>query len=159
MIKAHCAEGARLILHLNSVSNGAVLQVSVNGSQALRRELPNKDGKWELNNEYNEDIAVPLPAGTNTIEVVNAGDDWFYLDWVKLEKALPAIRVGSGVPSRALHKGTGNAPSFGCSIRWSIGPTTRPSMRRRRSRADKRLCTPCRAAATRWSGSTRGLAR
>lgn len=90
---------ARLILHLNSVSGGAVLTVRVDGREVFRRSLPNKDGQWIVNNEYNEDIAVDLPAGRHLVEVRNAGSDWFYLDWVRLENVLPAAYANGWQPS------------------------------------------------------------
>jgi hypothetical protein len=105
-ILVHCADGARLILHLNSVSNGSVMVVSVNGKEMFRRALPNVNHKWDVNNQYNEDIPVSLPAGRDEIEVVNGGDDWFYLDWVKVEKALPAKRSAAGVPLEGFALGT-----------------------------------------------------
>ncbi len=90
---------ARLVMHLNSVSGGAVLTVRVDGREIFRRSLPNKDGQWVVNNEYNEDLAVDLPAGRHLVEVRNAGNDWFYLDWVRLENVLPAAYAGGWQPS------------------------------------------------------------
>ncbi len=94
-ITSWLGDSARLVLHLNSVANEAALGVRHNGREIFRRALPNKDGGWERNNEYNEDIAVPLPAGRAEIEVLNPGGDWAYLDWVRLENALPAQTRGS----------------------------------------------------------------
>lgn len=76
-------DAARLVLHLNSVSEGAILSVLVDGQETLRRELPNRDGQYEVNGEYDEDIALALPAGKHLIEVRNAGADWFNLDWAR----------------------------------------------------------------------------
>ncbi len=90
---------ARLVMHLNSVSGGAVLGVFVDGKSVFSRSLPNKDGTWQVNNEYNEDIPVALPAGRHTIEIRNTGGDWFYLDWVRLENALPAHYLPDWQPS------------------------------------------------------------
>ncbi len=89
---------ARLVMRLNSVSDGAVLSVLVNGQQVLRRALPNKDGQWLVNHEYDEDIPVDLPAGRALVEIRNAGGDWFYLDWVRLENVLPARYAGDWQP-------------------------------------------------------------
>lgn len=88
-------EGARLVMHLNSVADGAVLTVRSNGTEILRRELPNKDGKWDLNNEYNEDIDAPLPAGPQELEIANPGGDWFYLDWIRLSGLVPSRPTGA----------------------------------------------------------------
>jgi len=98
-IDAWFTNDARLVLHLNSVSGGAVLTVRVDGREIFRRSLPNKDGQWVVNNEYNEDIAVDLPAGRHLVEVRNAGSDWFYLDWVRLENVLPASYANGWQPS------------------------------------------------------------
>jgi hypothetical protein len=90
---------SRLVLRLNSVSQGAVLGVFVDGAQVFRRALPNKDGQWLVNGEYNEDLAIELPAGRRRIEVRNLGADWFYLDWVRLENVLPAGYANGWRPS------------------------------------------------------------
>lgn len=98
-IDAWLADEARLVLHLNSVSDGGVLTVRVDGSEIFRRALANKDGKWEVNQEYNEDISVPLPAGRHTVEIRNAGADWFFLDWVRFERVLPSQYADDWQPS------------------------------------------------------------
>lgn len=90
---------ARLVLHLNSVSSGSVLQVRANGTELFRTNLPNLDGGYNVNNEYNLDLAVSLPAGKRLIEISNPGGDWFYLDWVRLEGVLPSAYVGNWQPS------------------------------------------------------------
>lgn len=90
VLQAHLGDAAKLTIHVNSVSNDAILAVKANGKEIFRRALPNKDGKWETNNEYNEDIEVALPAGKSDIEIFNPGGDWIYLDWVKLSGALPS---------------------------------------------------------------------
>lgn len=81
---------ARMVLHLNSVSWGAVLSVRSDGTELYRTNLANLDGLYAVNNEYNCDLPVSLPAGQHVIEVLNAGTDWFYLDWVRLQGVLPA---------------------------------------------------------------------
>ena len=81
---------ARIVLHLNSVSWGAVLAVRADGAELYRTNLPNLDGLYAVNNEYNLDIPVALPAGKHVIEIVNLGADWFYLDWVRLQAVLPS---------------------------------------------------------------------
>lgn len=99
MLDAWLTNGARLVLHLNSVSGGAVLTVRVDGQEVFRRSLPNRDGQWQVNGEYHEEIPVDLPAGHRLIEVRNAGNDWFYLDWVRLENVLPSTYAGGWQPS------------------------------------------------------------
>jgi hypothetical protein len=57
------------------------------------------DGTYQVNNEYNEDIPVSLPAGRHLIEIRNVGGDWFYLDWVRLVNVLPSRYAGGWEPS------------------------------------------------------------
>lgn len=90
---------ARIVLHLNSVSWGAVLSVKADGTELYRTNLANLDGRYAVTNEYNLDIAVGLPAGKHLIEIVNLGADWFYLDWVRLEGLLPADYGNNWQPS------------------------------------------------------------
>ena len=78
-IIGHFDKEATMTLHLNSVSNECKMAVKVNGSQVFYRAIPNKDGQYAVNNEYNEDITIPLPAGRNVIEISNPGGDWFLL--------------------------------------------------------------------------------
>ncbi len=106
-IHAHFNQGSTAVLHLNSVSNGAVLRVVCDGQTLLERALPNLDGKWEVNNEYNEDIPVAIPAGDHLLEVLNSGDDWFYLDWVKLTNLQPSVPSADGPIVRAFAVGNG----------------------------------------------------
>jgi len=86
---AEFAEGATVTVHVNSVSNGARLSIRVDGAERLGRDLPNRDGKTLVNNEYNEDVSAPVPAGRHTIEIANPGADWFAIDWVRLSRARP----------------------------------------------------------------------
>lgn len=89
IINANFGEGAQLVVHLNSVASDAILAVKVSGKEIFRRALPNKDGKYELNEEYNEDITVSLPPGKEEVEIDNPGGDWFYLDSIRLVNVLP----------------------------------------------------------------------
>lgn len=88
----------KLVMHLNSVSSGAILAVRVDGSEVFRRVLPDKDGTYNVNNEYNEDIEVPIPANHRLVEIRNVGSDWLYLDWVRLEGVLPATYADDWSP-------------------------------------------------------------
>src|SRR5206468_1732554 len=90
---------ARLVMRLNSVSDGAVLTVRVDGVETYRTNLPNLDAGYAVNNEYNTDIPVNVPAGSHLVEIRNAGADWFYLDWVRLDQVLPAAYPGGWEPS------------------------------------------------------------
>lgn len=101
VIQANVGEGAQLVMHLNSVANDPVLLVRQNGKEIFRRDLPNKDGQWVRNDEYNEDIAVPLQAGRASIEISNGGEDWFLLDWVRVDGVLQSQ---GGEPPLALEQ-------------------------------------------------------
>jgi len=98
-LSAWLTNNARLVLHLNSVSSGSILVVRADGAELFRTNLPNLDGGYSVNNEYNLDIPVSLPAGRHLLEITNAGGDWFYLDWVRLEQVLPATYAGNWQPS------------------------------------------------------------
>ena len=62
-LSAWLTNNARLVMHLNSVSAGSILVVRVDGAELFRTNLPNLDGAYNVNNEYNLDIPVNLPAG------------------------------------------------------------------------------------------------
>lgn len=104
-ITAHFGSAASMTIHLNSVSDQCRLVVKVNGSVVYSVSLPNKDGLYQVNNEYNEDILIPLPPGRNVIEISNPGGDWFFYDWLKFTNVLPAKRVGPGMPLVAVGSG------------------------------------------------------
>ena len=98
-LSAWLTNNARLMLHLNSVSDGSIMVVLANGVELFRTNLPNLDGGYSVNNEYNLDLPVDLPAGKSLIEVTNAGTDWFYLDWVSLQGVLPSTYAGNWQPT------------------------------------------------------------
>ena len=88
VIKVNVGEGAKLVMHLNSVATAPIVAVGQNGKEIFRRALDNKDGKYDRNNEFNQDIEVPLQAGAATIQIANFGEDWYFLDWVRVDGAL-----------------------------------------------------------------------
>lgn len=98
-ISAWVGENAALVLHLNSVSGGAIMVIRVDGREVHRWAIPNKDNGWEVNNEYNQDVRIPLAAGKHNIEILNLGLDWFYLDWVRVEQVLPSEYLNQWSPS------------------------------------------------------------
>jgi len=73
-----------LTLRVNSVAaQGAAIVITVDGTEAVRRELPDKDGENNpLAGEIAADIAVPLAAGEHTVRVDNPGADWCSVDSV-----------------------------------------------------------------------------
>jgi hypothetical protein len=100
-MNAWLTNNARLVMHLNSVSDGSIMVVKVDGNTLLSTNLPNLDGTYNVNEEYNLDIPVNLPAGLHWITITNTGNDWFNLDWVRLEQVLPATYAGNWAPSAA----------------------------------------------------------
>lgn len=99
VVSAWFTNNALLTMHLNSVSDGSRLVVRINGQQVLSRLLANKDGGYQVNNEYNEDITLQIPAGKQLVEITNTGADWFYLDWVRLDQILPSTYANNWKPS------------------------------------------------------------
>lgn len=97
-LSAWLTNSARLVMHVNSVSDSAQLRVRANGSTLFTTNLPNLDGGYGVNNEYNLDIPVNLPAGRQLIEITNTAGDWVYLDWVRLEQVLPSAYTNNWLP-------------------------------------------------------------
>ena len=98
-VDAWLGTGAQLTLHVNSVSDGARVAVYRDNVKFYDVALPNLDGGYQVNNEYNTNLVVALPAGHHLIEVRNTGGDWFYLDWVRFEHVLPTDYPGGWQPS------------------------------------------------------------
>jgi len=99
LISAWVGTNAQLVMHLNSVSSGAVINVRVDGTSVFTKTMANKDGGYDVNNEYNQDFPLSLSPGKHLIEVRNSGSDWFYLDWVRLENILPSQYANGWQPS------------------------------------------------------------
>lgn len=98
-LSAWFTNNARLVMRLNSVSQGSVMVVRADTTELFRTNLPNLDGGYGVNKEYDIDIPVNLPQGKHVIEISNAGSDWFYLDWVRLERVLESSCAGGWQPS------------------------------------------------------------
>jgi hypothetical protein len=99
VLNAWFTNNARLIMHLNSASDGAILAVLVDGQEILSTNLLNLDSDYDVDEEYNQEIPVSLPSGNHFIAITNAGFDWYYLDWVRLEQVVPANYAGNWTPS------------------------------------------------------------
>jgi hypothetical protein len=97
-LSAWFTNNASLVMHLNSVSDGSIMVVLVDGIPLFSTNLPNLDGGYSVDEEYNLDIPVDLPGGHHLITITNAGDDWFDLDWVQLNQVLPATYSGNWQP-------------------------------------------------------------
>lgn len=100
-LNAWFTNNAQAVIHLNSVSVSANLTVLLDGSPLYSTNLPNIDGLNDVNNEYNLDIPLNLPAGKHLIEITNTANGWVYLDWVRLEQVLPSTYTNNWQPSPA----------------------------------------------------------
>jgi hypothetical protein len=77
----------------------ANLTVRLDGSTLYSTNPPNLDGLNDVNNEYNLDIPLDIPAGRHLIEITNTSLGWVYLDRVRLEQVLPSAYTGNWQPS------------------------------------------------------------
>jgi hypothetical protein len=98
-MSAWFGSNARLVLHLNAVSSGAIMNVLVDGVSVFTQNVPDKDGKTDISNEYNVDYPVNITPGKHLVQVRNTGLDWFYLDWIRLENVQPATYANNWTPS------------------------------------------------------------
>jgi len=101
------------------------LVVKVDGTECIAPNLRTSMVIGAVTNEYNIDLAVTLPSGKRLIEITNAGSDWFYLDWVRLEQVLPPPTPATGSrPPDAM-------PARSAARRWSMWSRPRRLPRRR----------------------------
>ena len=98
-LSAWFTNNAQLVMHLNSVSDASTMVVLADNVQLFSTNLPNLDGTYNVNEEYNTNISVNLPAGKHIITITNRGGDWFFLDWVELDRVLPATYAANWQPS------------------------------------------------------------
>jgi hypothetical protein len=100
-LDAWLTNNARVVIHINSVSDSAAMAVRVDGSQVFSTNLPNLNGAGNnvINESYNLDVPINLPAGKHLIELTNTANGWVYLDWVRLEQVLPSTYASNWVPS------------------------------------------------------------
>lgn len=106
-LKAHLGEGAKLRIHVDSVSSGAALLVRAAGKVVQRLELPDRDGAWLVNKEYDQTFEFPLPAGEGIlIEIENPGEDWVNIEWIEATEVLPAEPTAAGPAVFATGVGT-----------------------------------------------------
>lgn len=100
-LSAWLTNNARLVMHINSVSDSAALAVWVDGVQSYSTNLPNLNGPGTniVNESYNLDLPINLPAGNHLVQITNTANGWVYLDWVRLEQVLPASYSNNWLPS------------------------------------------------------------
>ena len=102
-LDAWLTNNARVVIHINSVSDSSALTVLVDGSPLFSTNLPNLNGTGTnvVNESYNLDLPVNLPAGEHLIQLTNNSYGWVYLDWVRLEQVLPSSYSNNWLPSPA----------------------------------------------------------
>ncbi len=100
-LSAWLTNNARVVIHINSVSDSSALTVLVDGSPLFSTNLPNLNGAGTnvVNESYNLDLPVNLPAGEHLIQLTNSANGWVYLDWVRLEQVLPSTYANNWAPS------------------------------------------------------------
>jgi hypothetical protein len=82
-------QAGTLTMDVETVSQGAVIHVRVDGQEVWTKELPagppgegdykatNWREQWQIwQSDYNQSYTVPIPAGEHVIEVENTGKDW-----------------------------------------------------------------------------------
>jgi hypothetical protein len=102
-LDAWFTNNARVVIHINSVSDSSALAVRLDGSLLLSTNLPNLNGTGTnlLNESYNLDLPLNLPAGKHLIQLSNTSYGWIYLDWVRLEQVLPSTYSSNWLPQPA----------------------------------------------------------
>jgi hypothetical protein len=75
------------------------MTVLVDGAVQLSTNIPDIGNTEVVDEQYNTNFTVAVPAGKHLITITNKGNDWFYLDWVQLNQVLPATFIGNWQPS------------------------------------------------------------
>jgi hypothetical protein len=84
-----CPEGGQLVLHVDTVSTKAVVQVRIDGQTAWEKEFkagPEGEGEYKetkwveqyklWQSTFDQDYAIDIPAGEHTISLENLDGDW-----------------------------------------------------------------------------------
>lgn len=94
-LRVHYPHEGKLTIHINQVSNGAVLQAKIDGQLAWTQELPCGPGEgpwkraffspqWQIwQNYYDQDFEISIPAGEHLVELTNEGKDWAEITQIK----------------------------------------------------------------------------
>ena len=89
-IKAWFGDKAEVKLRVNSVAQGAVILILVDGVARYTHHLRDKDHKAMVSKEYDRTLSVPVPEGFHEVKVANRGRGWAYLDWIDVSQVRPA---------------------------------------------------------------------
>jgi hypothetical protein len=122
-LAAWFGDKAKLILHVNSVAADAELVVRVDGAEALRTAIGDRDGLAQVNKEIDQDFAVEIAPGKHRVEIANTGRDWIFLDSIRLEHVRTADFAGGwkyGPEAAGLRNGE-KAVLYVCSP-WVVFP-------------------------------------
>jgi hypothetical protein len=107
-------QAGKFLIHVNSVSPDARLEVYVDGRLALRKELPAQnvadkasvfDTQWQVwRCVYDEDFGVDVPPGKHTIRIENAHEagSWIRIDGYRLTNYGPPGLRALGLAGRTL---------------------------------------------------------
>jgi len=95
----------RFTIHIDTVSQGAKLIITMDGKEALTKELPAGTGKgpWKRSLYrkdidiyqcvYDADISLDVPAGKHVIKLSNTGLDWIRIKNITLENYSSSLFV------------------------------------------------------------------
>lgn len=84
----------KLSFHVNSVASDLDLVVQIDGAEAFRTHLADRDGAPSVNREIDKEFSVNVPAGKHVIQMINTGKDWVNLDSIRLSGVRPAFYAG-----------------------------------------------------------------
>jgi hypothetical protein len=93
-VEAWFANGARLVVGIDSTAANARLRVLVDGEEVHAFDVVDKDGMGVPNREIDAEFTVSIPSGRRTIEVGHDGGDWVLLSRLRLERARPSTFDG-----------------------------------------------------------------
>ena len=97
IFKVDYPESGNFIVRVGTVSQGAVLNIFLDGRKILSEDLTTGPGKgpwkrsmyqkkWDIYQcVYNSDFEIKVPKGKHTVELYNSGEDWLSVEKITLE--------------------------------------------------------------------------
>lgn len=107
-VRAYFGANASVRAQIDAVSEGAKIAVRVDGRTVLEKDIPNKDGKWEVNGEYTDlFMEAQVPPGERLVELRNTGGDWAHVCALRLSNVMPTAghNLNNGVDAFAMTDG------------------------------------------------------
>ena len=107
-VRALFGGNAQVRAQIDAVSDGARVALRVDGKVVVEKDIPNKDGKSEVNGEYPDlFIEAPVPPGEHMVELRNTGGDWAHICALHLSGVLPTVghKLNLGADSFAMTDG------------------------------------------------------